>query len=149
MNEKKVLDGIRKYTLWAVLGSAALLLVLELLKAWDVIKTTSDGASVSLGADAQNALGSLLGGSLDGLGQMMSFSAPSVNAWGHIEETLGIIVAIGALVLLALLVSSRTKLGKADDGVAKSAPARVATASAVAPVAKAPAARAAAAKPKK
>jgi len=72
-----------------------------------------------------------------------------VNAWGHIEETLGIIVAIGALVLLALLVSSRTKLGKADDGVAKSAPARVATASAVAPVAKAPAARAAAAKPKK
>src|SRR5665648_495090 len=109
MNEKKVLDSIRKCTLWAVLGSAALLLVLEILKAWDVVKTTSGGGMANLGGDTLSAL---LGGSLDALGTM-SLSAPSVTAWGHIEDTLGVIVGIGALVLLALLVSSRTKVGKA------------------------------------
>jgi hypothetical protein len=139
MNEKKVLDSIRKYTLWAVLGSAALLLVLEILKAWDVIKTTSGGGMMNLGADALSAL---MGGSLDGLGEMMRYSAPSANAWGHIEETLGIIVMIGALVLLALLVSSRTKVGDVKD-------AKVAAAPAKAPTAEAPGAKAGAAKPKK
>ena len=143
MNEKKVLDSIRKYTLWAVLGSAALLLVLEILKAWDVIKTTSGGGTMKLGADALSAL---MGGSLDSLSGL-NFGAPSVNAWGHIEETLGIIVMIGALVLLALLVSSRTKVGKIDaEKAVKAAPAKVATAAAVAPVAKAPAPKAPAAK---
>jgi hypothetical protein len=109
MNEKRVLDSIKKCTLWAVLGSAALLLVLEILKAWDVVKTTSGGGMANLG-DA--ALSALMGGSLDALGTMSS-AAPTVTAWGHIEDTLGIIVGIGALVLLALLVSSKTKGGGA------------------------------------
>ncbi len=151
MNEKKVLDSIRKYTLWAVLGSAALLLVLEILKAWDVVKTTSGGGMRDFGGAALSAL---MGGSLDGLGGLMNFGPPTVNAWGHIEETLGIIVGIGALVLLALLVSSRTKLGKIKAGSGKTAPAKVAVAtsaarSAKAPAAKAPTAKAAPAKPKR
>ncbi|HEX7589816.1 MAG TPA: hypothetical protein VF362_02440 [Demequinaceae bacterium] len=153
MNEKKVLGSIRKYTLWAVLGSAALLLVLEILKAWDVVKTTSGGGMANL-ADA--ALSALMGGSLDALGGL-NFSAPTVNAWGHIEDTLGIIVGIGALVLLVLLVSSRTKVGKIKDGkgkagkvaAAKVAVVTVTAPAAKAPVAKAPAAKAAAAEPKK
>ncbi len=153
MNEKKVLYSIRKYTLWAVLGSAALLLVLEILKAWDVVKTTSGGGMANLG-DA--ALSALMGGSLDALGGL-NFSAPSVNAWGHIEDTLGIIVGIGALVLLALLVSSRTKVGKIKSGKGKDgkAPAaKVAVVTVTAPVArvqtaKAPTAKAVAANPKK
>ena len=108
MNEKAVLETIRKYTLWAVLGSAALLLILTILEAWSVIETTSGGSMPDLGAIAANAL---MGGelSLDAL----SFSAPSPNVWGHLEETLAIILGLGAVVLVALLVSSRTKFGKA------------------------------------
>jgi hypothetical protein len=152
MNEKKVLDSIRKYTLWAVLGSAALLLVLEILKAWDVVKTTSGGGMANIG-DA--LLGALMGGSLDARGGL-DFSGPSVTVWGHIEETLGVIVMIGALVLLALLVSSKTKVGKIKGGKAKagkSDAAKVAAAKTVAPVAKVQTAKAPApkvvAKPKK
>lgn len=149
MNEKKVLDSIRKYTLWGVLGSAALLLVLEILKAWDVVKTTSGGGMANIGDALLGALGgdSLEGlDGLGGLGAMMNFGPPEVNVWGHIEETLGIIVMVGVLVLLALLVSSRTKLGGGKDAKVAAAPAKAPTATVAAPAAKAPAA---AAKPKK
>ena len=141
MNEKVVLETIRKYALWAVLGSAALLLILEILKVWNVIETTSGGGMPDVGNLLTNAL---MGGelSLDSL----NFSAPEPNVWGHIEGTLAIILGIGAGVLVALLVSSRTKLGKADD--AKVAKSEAAPAKAAAPAAKAAPAKAAA-KPKK
>lgn len=131
MNEKAILKTIRRYTLWAVLGSAALLLVLEILKVWNLIETVDSGSMPDLGDLAMSAL---IGGemSIDAL----SFSPPSPNVWGHIEETLAIIVGIGALVLLTLLVSSKTCFGHGADAKVEAAPAK---ASAKAPAKKAPA----------
>jgi hypothetical protein len=140
MNEKAVLETIRKYALWAVLGSAALLLILEILKAWEVIKTTTAGSIDGL---EEAAMAAMAGGGLGALGALQ-FSPPSANAWGHVEETLGIILALGLVMLLAILVSSRTKLGKGAK--AATAPARAA---APAATAKAATANKAPARPKK
>jgi hypothetical protein len=144
MNDKAILGMIRKFALWAVLGSAALLLILEILKVWNLIETTSGGEMPDVGNLLTNAL---MGGelSLDAL----SFSAPSPNAWGHIEGTLAIILGLGSVVLLALLVSSRTRLGKGAAGKGKVAKSAAAPAKSAAPATKAAPATRAAAKPKK
>jgi predicted membrane protein len=137
MKEKTILEKIRTYTLWAVLGSAALLLVLTILETWDVIETTKRAPKQDLAEVMANAL---MGG-----GPSFDFALPQANAWGQIQETLGIIVAIGAVVLLALLVSAKATLGRSDAVKAATAPAAVAAkpAAATAPAKKA------AAKPKK
>ena len=135
MNEKTILKTIRKYALWTVLGSAALLLILELLKVWNVIDTVDGGSMPDLGDLAMNAL---MGGEMSL--EALSFSPPSPNVWGHIEETLAVILGIGVVVMLALLVNSRTCFGHGADAKDAAAPAKAA-----APAA----AKKAAAKPKK
>lgn len=145
MKQKTILENTRNYTLWAVLGSAGLLVILEILKAWDVIKTTSAG---SIGGLEEAAAKVMSGGGLGALSGL-SFAAPSVNAWGRIEDTLGAILALGIVVLVALLVSSRTTIAEAKAPRATNSPARTEEVKAAAPAAKAPAAKASAEKPKK
>jgi hypothetical protein len=145
MNQKTILENTRNYTLWAVLGSAGLLVILEILKAWDVVKTTSAG---SLGGLEEAATKAMAGGGLGALSGL-TFAAPSVNAWGRIEDTLGAILALGIVVLVALLVSSRTTIAEAKAPRATSSPANAPVATATASTAKATAAKASAEKPKK
>jgi hypothetical protein len=145
MKQKTILENTRNYTLWAVLGSAGLLVILEILKAWDVITTTSAG---SIGGLEEAAAKAMSGGGLGALSGL-TFAAPSVNGWGHIEDTLGIILALGLAVLLALLVSSRTTIAGDKAPKAPSSPANATVATATAPAAKASTAKASAEKPKK
>ena len=140
MKERTILEKIRSYTLWAVLGSATLLLILTILETWDVIETTKRASRPNFGEMAMNAL-------LGGGGTSFDFALPKANAWGQIEHTLGIIVAIGVIVLLALLVSAKATLGKADGVKASAAAAPAATTAK--PAAKKAPAKKAAPKPKK
>jgi hypothetical protein len=84
---------IRRCSLWAILGSAPLLVIISLLDTWNVISTTEE-----------TSFDDLLSGSI--------FGEP--NAWGKIQSSLGIILALSFVTLLALLVSSRTKVGKGE-----------------------------------
>ncbi len=115
MKEKSLLEVIRRYTLWSVLGSAALLVILNILKAWDVISTTNGGSPTDL---LTQAMGSAMFGDGSPLG-MLGIAGP--NAWGHLEDSLGIILGMGLLVLLAFLVSAKATL-KTSDEAAKPAP---------------------------
>ncbi len=62
MNEKTLLEKTRKYTLWAVLGAAAVALVLNLLKVWDLLGDGHDGPTFWDRLDGTAGLVLVLGG---------------------------------------------------------------------------------------
>lgn len=90
MTESRLLRKIRRYSLWAFLASSLGVLLLSILEAWEVISTYDEARGRGRG-----------GGS-------------GMNEWGKIEATLSIIMAISLIVLVAILVSSRTKKDKDD-----------------------------------
>ena len=98
MSAHTLLARIRTYALWGALGSAPLLLILNLLETWGAI-STHDAPGFG------DMMGGLDMGSLIGLG--------GLNAWGKIEGSLGAILGICAVVLLVLLVSSKVVEEKA------------------------------------
>jgi hypothetical protein len=121
MSEKSLIPWIRRCSLWAILGSAPLLVIISVLNTWNVISTTEE-----------SSFGDMMSGSF--------FGEP--NAWGKTQSSLGIILALSFVTLLAILVSSKTTLGKVA-----AAPAKVETGSVT--TAKATPAKKAVAKPKK
>lgn len=103
MDEKTVLEKIRRYTLWAVLGSSALLLLISILKTWGIVHSTPTIADMMI--DPYSSLG--------GYG----FDGPS--AVGRFESTLGVILSISFLTLVTVFVSSWVKKADADVAASK------------------------------
>jgi len=85
MSEKSLLVAIRRYTLWGALGSAAVVLIISVLDVWNVISTTKE----SLFSDYMSG----------------PFGEP--NAWGMLQSTAGIILALCSLILLLFLIAHR------------------------------------------
>jgi phosphotransferase system glucose/maltose/N-acetylglucosamine-specific IIC component len=88
---------IRRYTLWGALGSAAVLLIISILDVWNVISTTKE----SLFSDYMSG----------------PFGEP--NAWGQLQSTAGVILALCSLTLLLFLIAHRVIDDKAEKAPAK------------------------------
>lgn len=111
LTERRILKRTRKCSLWAFLVAAAVTLVIAILETWNVLETQD----------------------------LSRFGQGGPTAWGRIENTASIIMAIGLLILLTILVANRAK---SDGGAGKKAPKAAAvksTAKAVTSKAKKPA----------
>jgi hypothetical protein len=105
MSEAKLLKKVRCYTLWAVIGSAVLLVILQILQSWGAIEFTSGG---SLGGTLED----MLGGALGGPGDMLGGFAGDPTVWGKIQDTLMAVFGFGTAIILILLFASLIRGGK-------------------------------------
>ena len=80
MIKTKTFEMVRRYTLWTAICSAAVLLVLEVLKAWHAFNT-SVGGSGMMGLD--------FGG--------------KTTFWGHLLDSVGVVFGISAGLLIVIL----------------------------------------------
>jgi hypothetical protein len=95
MKECTVIDQTRRVLLWTILGSAAGVLILQLLQIWEVLEV-----------------------------EYSFFGDYSTPWWQKLESSLGIVLMLSLVSLLAILVSRKAKHEAPTPAAAKKAPAK-------------------------
>lgn len=86
MSEAKLIKKVRCYSLWAVIGSAVLLAILQVLQSWGAIDFSSGDVFMGLGGDP--------------------------TFWGKLQESLVAVFGFGIAIILILLFASLIRGGK-------------------------------------
>lgn len=126
MTESKLLENIRRWSLWAVLGSAAVLLVLALLVIWGAVSlyTTPDFASI---LSDYGAVGQMLGDAGDAVNDIVPLDSflpidaltPQPTGWLRLILSFGTVLALSGTTLVALWIASWVKRPEAAAEPAK------------------------------
>jgi hypothetical protein len=114
MSEAKLLKRVRRYALWSVIDTAALLIILSILETWGAIDFIEEPSI--MGRNNPMDLGGLAG----------LIGEPT--AWGKLQASLMTVLGFAVVVILAMLFASlirdRNKKKGCDEPAPMKAPAK-------------------------